>query len=159
MALFDLKSAFDTLTREAQVMVWERGGVPPDGSRWLGDIDEDRIIIPRTPAYESVADSCFKTNNDHSNIDHRTSTQSDITGFTAERGTPQGDGPSPLAYIAEEDILLRALDLAYERGLVTSKGAALQPMLIPTGRGSTYLTQNLGYADDLVVPAQSPENL
>ena len=32
-------------------------------------------------------------------------------------------------------------------------------MRTPAGRGSTYLTQNLGYADDLVVPAQSPEDL
>ena len=32
-------------------------------------------------------------------------------------------------------------------------------MRSPAGRGSTYFTQNLGYADDLVVPAQSPDDL
>ena len=157
----DLKSAFDTITRPLQQLAWERGGVPNKVARWLAMMDTDGTIIPRTPLSEQLVQQAYE--GDYTTIPERMATlahnaektDEGITGFTAETGAPQGDGPSPLVFDATMDILLRALTIAQKRSFRTHDGNIIPPFRIPGGNGDTYDVNDFCYADDLCPPAQT----
>ena len=119
VALFDAKSEFDTVTRYLQRLTWERGGIPAKVAIWLFMMDANGTIIPRIPLSEHQIHSVYSGN--YLDIPrklnaHRHDAAYDpgvIKGFNTERDAPQGGGPS---------ILLRALQLAHERQLVTRDG-------------------------------------
>ena len=81
-----------------------------------------------------------------------------IMGFSAVRGAPQGDGPSPLILTAILDILPQALTIAHKRQIelvdVTSIGTGRPPL---SGENEkTYRVRNLAISDDRCTPAQTP---
>ena len=129
-------------------------------------MDTDGTIIPRTPLSEHQIHNVYSGNHldiPHKLNSHRHDAAGDdpevIKGFNAERGAPQGDGPSPLVFVAIMDILLRALQLAHERQLMTPDGTTVSSFHLPGGNGTTYRVNNLAFADDLCTPTQSPYEL
>ena len=128
MASFDAKAAFDTVTLYVQRLAWERGRITSKVSVWLAMMDAEGIIIPRTPLSEQQIHSVYSGS--HMDIPHKLAAHKHdadtipgiIKAFNAERGAPQGDGPSLLVFNSILDILLSALQIAHERHMITHDG-------------------------------------
>eukprot|EP01032_Pedospumella_encystans_P017983 gene17983-20484_t len=134
---WDFRKAFDSVSKPIIRLAWTRLGVPPDVVEWIASLDEQPNIIHLTPHSQAHWTShpdhpLDQQYNDHPNPPNK---------FTAERGVGQGAGLSPATWNALMDILLRSLEiLAPKPGLVVS-------------------SQDTCYADDLLSPAATLENL
>ena len=51
----NISGAFEALSKYAQILGWECGGVPSDVALFLASLDENGVCISRTPASEHAA--------------------------------------------------------------------------------------------------------
>ena len=126
---WDIKRAFDSISRPVMALAWNRLGVPLDVANWLAYMDEGGTIMIRTPsAMRHFGPS----------TDFPTSPLPHCQSFSGGLGTPQGDVSSPAAWVAVFDILLRSLEAT---------------LSVPYGvRGhedTIYPAPDVAYADDL----------
>ena len=102
---WDIRRAFDSVSREAMEVSWLRLGVPPTVSRWLAYMDVGGPTVIRTPwalaTWQRQKYAGFCT----------TPSLEQPATFTQARGKPQGDVSSPHNLVSSFDIVLRALDL------------------------------------------------
>ena len=139
MSSWDIRRAFDSVSKEAMDASWRRLGVPPSTAHWIAHLDDDGPTAIRSP----WALAAWR----HAGYDGFGSSVTSMRPgtFTRMRGTPQGDVSSPHAWTAFFDIALCAL-------------AATDPSLhyrMPTSRSASELVSDVGYADDLVSMASS----
>ena len=95
LASIDMKKAFDSLGRPLQIYALVRAGVPHEIATFMVNMDSPSITVVRTP----FALAHWQTYGYH-NLDK--------LGFMAEKGTAQGDKPSPCIWVAVNDILATA---------------------------------------------------
>ena len=129
---WDIKRAFDRVSKTILVAAWARAGVPQDIAEYLVDFDTDGHTIVATPHTRNV----LKTQG----LGGFSSTDTTKTPcFVATVGTGQGDVSSPFNWNAFFDILLRALATVRTTPLhIRSEEHVLHP------------TEDSGYADDLI---------
>ena len=151
LSSWDMKRAFDALSKAVLRLGWERGGVPAVIAAWLVALDEGGVTVVRSPA----AEAAFTAAN--SSLDHRVlENESDILGFDVERGTPQGEVISPLSYNSIADILARAQELLVDREIeVAGIRMKVVPLWLKGGMGQMYRALELMYIDDVISPASS----
>jgi hypothetical protein len=140
---WDLKKAFDCPSKPVLKMAWNRLGVPQDIADWLVSIDEAGPTVVRTPA------SIKQWNNhQYDGFEEFIPDQSSQlpTYFKAQRGTGQGDNPSPSNYISVADILLHALTL----------GGCDSPLL---GPNNSHSLRDMFYVDDQTSLCSSHQSL
>ena len=134
LSSWDIRRAFDLVSKEAMDASWRRLGVPSATAHWIAHLDDQGPTAVRSPwALEAWRRSGYQ------GFGKWPSTTCPNT-FIRERGTPQGDVSSPHAWTAFFDIALRAL-------------ASTDPSLhfrMPTSRSDSALVSDIGYADDLV---------
>ena len=107
---WDMKRAFDSVSKTFICIAWIRMGVPPEIAEWLVEIDESNTTIIKTPHATAKWDK-QPYKNIHIIDDTPGSTNpTTLPAFTARRGTGQGDVVSPNVWIAFLDILLHMLD-------------------------------------------------
>jgi len=85
---WDIRRAFDSMTRPVMAMAWNHLVVPGEVANWLAFMDVDGIVMVKSPlALQSLGGPIgrFQTRN----IEH--------LGFTCGMGTPRGDVSSPAA--------------------------------------------------------------
>ena len=97
---FDIRRAFDSVSKGLIHLGWVRLGVPEDVVRWLQAMDEEALTIVRTPFAleihnEAGIDGLWKAIH-----------EGRLAAFMAERGTAQGDVTSPATWMCVFDILL-----------------------------------------------------
>ena len=143
MSSWDIRRAFDSVSKEAMDASWRRLGVSPTTAHWIALLDNHSNTAIRSPcaleAWHRSGYDGFGTS--------ITSTRP--CTFTRKRGTPQGDVSSPNAWTAFFDIALGAL-------------AATDPSLyyrMLTSRSASALVSDIGYADDLVSMSSSLDGL
>ena len=111
---WDMSRAFDTLSRPVKILCWIRAGAPVELAEYLVGMDTPGINIVRSSlALRTWSESGYSG----FRVDHRVPeyltpidrTGSLISTFIAERGTGQGDNPSPSLWAAFLDILARTL--------------------------------------------------
>ena len=129
---WDLRRAFDSVSYNFIRMALLRLGVPVELVDFLVTMMENNVMTVASPLHMShhatSSDSCCN----------------DMT-FHQERGTGQGDPPSPFIWIAVFDILLTMLRTVPAHGAMYAHG--------PVSR--VYTVQDIAYADDLVTIASS----
>ena len=131
---WDIRHAFDCVSKPGQELSWFRLGAPAHVAHWIAHMDDEGCTAIRSPwaltTWARHRHAGFGT----SPNSHRPAT------FPRDRGTPQGDVSSPHTWAAFFDIPLRAL----ERG----RDPADTPLAL--GPDNTlYPVGNVGYADDL----------
>jgi hypothetical protein len=98
MSSWDMKRAFDSVPKQLLIWAWVRLGVPAELAEYLVGMDLAGHTLIRTPmAYRVLHER------------GRAEVQRQGLQFTADKGTGQGDIPSPLNWDAFFDILLTAL--------------------------------------------------
>jgi Reverse transcriptase (RNA-dependent DNA polymerase) len=123
---WDIRRAFDSISKPALQMVWTRLGVPPEWASFLIQLEIEGLTSVRLPVSQFAHDKTVQTG--LSRLRYLGAT--DIL-FPAKRGVPQGDVASPFGWNAVYDILLRALTI--QRRSLTDPA-----------------TQAIAYADDLL---------
>ena len=111
LSSWDFKRAFDSVSKGAQVISWMRMGLPKDIAEWLVHMDTNGKTLIRSPlAQHTMLKSGYGGFQSHADVNR------DIplgdqppTYFDCERGTGQGDVPSPPNWLAFFDILITAL--------------------------------------------------
>ena len=139
MLSWDIRRAFESVSKEATDASWRRLGVPPSTAYWIAHLDDQGPTVIRSPWALEVWNRSGYEGFDTAITSTRPCT------FTRMRGTPQGDVLSPLAWTAFFDIALTAL-------------AATDPSLhyrMPSSRSTSALVSDIGYADDLVSMSSS----
>ena len=151
MSSWDMKRAFDAVSVGVKQMAWFRMGVPEDAVEYLSSLDQNDVTVVRTPLTADVW-----RREGYAGLDHRGLQQDEgedeNRGFSAERGTGQGDVLSPPLWIAVFDILLRSL------ALVSAEHKEDDIKLSAVGGGG-YQARDQGYMDDLFSSALSVEGL
>jgi len=132
---WDIKRAFDSVSKSAMELSWVRLGTPPHVASWLAHMDDDGPTAIRSPWALTTW-----TKNKYDGFSTHTSTDQPAT-FTRTRGTPQGDVSSPHTWAAFFDIAARALELG-RNPEVNAFALGAYHNLYPVG--------DPGYADDLV---------
>ena len=134
LSSWDIRRAFDSVTKEAMDASWRRLGVPAATAHWIAHLDDQGPTAVRSPwALEAWRRAGY------AGLPPGPSATLPGT-FVRERGTPQGDVSSPHAWTAFFDIALRALDRT-------------DPSIhfhMPTAHLSPVAVSDIGYADDLV---------
>ena len=134
LSSWDIRRAFDSVSKEAMDASWRRLGVPGTTAHWIAHLDDQGPTAVRSPwALEAWRTAGYQ------GLGQTISTARPST-FVRERGTPQGDVSSPHAWTAFFDIALRALAM-------TDPSLHFQ---MPTAREDSAPVSDLGYADDLV---------
>ena len=134
LSSWDIRRAFDSVSKEAMDASWRRLGVPAHTAHWIAHLDDNGPTAVRSPwALQAWREAGYQ------GLSRDISLTSPST-FVRERGTPQGDVSSPHAWTAFFDIALRALSL-------TDPSSHFQ---MATARDATTTVSDLGYADDLV---------
>ena len=142
---WDIRRAFDSVSREAMEVSWLRLGVPPTVARWLAYMDVGGPTVIRTPwALATWQRHQYDGFRPTLSLDHPAT-------FVRTRGTPQGDVSSPHNWLSFFDIALRALDIDQQESGGTSPSA----FRAAGRRGQLYPTGDISYADDLVSTAGS----
>jgi hypothetical protein len=103
MSSWDIKKAFDSVSKPLLIMSWVRMGVPPDMAKWIIDLDEGGATIIRTPLAQ---EQWSKYRHLPFNL---IPTSLLPLFFSPERGVPQGGVLSPTNWTAFFDPLLVAL--------------------------------------------------
>eukprot|EP01041_Mallomonas_annulata_P007570 gene7570-biopygen3632 len=142
---WDFRKAFDNVNKPIIRLAWTRLGVPPDIVEWIASLDEHPNIIhltPHSPTHWTPHPdhSLTQQHADHPNPPHK---------LTAERGVGQGAGLSLATGNALMDILLRSLEII----------SPITNPLIPGRPGIVVASQDTCYADDLLSPAATLDNL
>jgi hypothetical protein len=106
---WDVKRAFDSVSRTVIRMALNRLGVPPNVIRMIHEMEVEGITVVRTPLTQYIYDT--EGMEGLRKLDDR------FPGILIhpERGVPQGDTGSPLIWLAVYDILLRALTIQRSR--------------------------------------------
>ena len=136
LSSWDVKKAFDSLSKNVLRFSWIRLGVPIHVANLLVSLDEDGKTIVRTPYAQQI---WSKTKyNGFSDFDY----------FTALRGAGQGDVSSPFNWNAAYDILLCALSsVSDDQFFLLSPAGYLSP------------APDIAYADDLLSGMSSVSGL
>ena len=113
LSSIDMKKAFDSLGRPLQIFALIRAGVPADIASYMVDMDSPSITVVRTPY-------ALAHWQNHGFLDL------DKLGFMAEKGTAQGDKPSPCIWVAVNDILATAWSTISEGLLFTQDNCPCQ---------------------------------
>ena len=102
---WDVKRAFDSVSRTVIRMALTRLGVPANLINMIHEMEVDGITIVRTPLTQYIYDT--------EGMDGLRKLDAQFPGILIhpERGVPQGDTGSPLIWLAVYDILLRALTI------------------------------------------------
>ena len=142
---WDIRRAFDSVSREAMEVSWLRLGVPSAVARWLAYMDVGGPTVIRTPwALATWQRHHYDGFRSTPSLEHPAT-------FVRTRGTPQGDVSSPHNWVSFFDIALRALELDQQ-----DPGETPSPAFTAVGRrGQLYPTGDISYADDLVSTAGS----
>jgi len=90
---FDIRRAFDSVSKGLIHLGWVRLGVPEDVVRWLQAMDEEALTIVRTPFALEIHNTAGLEGLWKAIREGR------LAGFMAERGTAQGDVTSPDVHI------------------------------------------------------------
>jgi len=132
---WDVTRAFDSVSKVILVHAWVRLGVPLDLAQYLVAMDIQGCTVLRSPLALQISeqDAVLFTSG---------------LGFEAERGTGQGDIPSPLNWVAFMDILLAAFEAA--GGL---------PVYTQDHLGHNRPSADIAYADDLISIQRSVEGI
>ena len=134
---WDMRRAFDSVSKAVIRLAWQRLGVPDDITDWLVRLDEDsKTVVKSSWAAEQWVAKGYEG-------------LAEAGSFHPETGTGQGDVFSPQTWVAIFDIVLCALDLVdHPDGFpLTSTG------------GTRYRAPAMCYADDDVSVASSLEGL
>ena len=123
---WDIRRAFDSISKPALQMAWTRLGVPPEWASFLIQLDIDGTTSVRLPVSQFAHDK-----NGQTGLLRLQALGATDVLFPAERGVPQGDVASPFGWNAVYDILLRALTI--QRRHITDPSS-----------------QAIAYADDLL---------
>ena len=143
LSSWDIRRAFDSVSKEAMDASWRRLGVPGPTAHWIAHLDDQGPTAVRSPwALEAWREAGYQ------GLGEMISGERPST-FVRERGTPQGDVSSPHAWTAFFDIALRALAM-------TDTSLHFQ---MPTAREDSATVSDLGYADDLVSLSSSMAGL
>ena len=129
---WDIKRAFDRVSKPILVAAWARAGIPQDIAEYLVDFDTNGSTIVATPYTRNVLNT--QGLGGFSSTDH-----TKTPCFVAEVGTGQGDVSSPFNWNAFFDILLRALATV-----------RTTPLHIRSEEHVLHQTEDSGYADDLI---------
>ena len=143
LSSWDIRRAFDSVSKEAMDASWRRLGVPAPMAHWIAHLDDNGPTAVRSPwALQAWREAGYQ------GLSRDTSLTSPRT-FVRERGTPQGDVSSPHAWTAFFEIALRALTM-------TDPSSHFQ---MATARDAATIVSDLGYADDLVSLSSSLADL
>eukprot|EP01036_Dinobryon_divergens_P062056 gene62056-biopygen41823 len=142
---WDFRKAFDSVSKPIIRLAWSRLGVPPDIVEWIASLDEHPNIIHLTPHSQAH----WTPHPDHSLTEQYENHPNPPHKLTAERGVGQGAGLSPATWNALMDILLRSLEII----------SPITNPLIPGRPGIVVASQDTCYADDLLSPAATLDNL
>jgi hypothetical protein len=106
---WDVKRAFDSISRTAIRMALHRLGVPIHVIRMIHEMEIEGVTIVRTPLTQYVYDT--------EGMEGLRKLNERFPGIIIhpERGVPQGDTGSPLIWLAVYDIPLRALTIQRQR--------------------------------------------
>ena len=132
--LWDFRRAFDSIQFNFTKLALARLGVPLDIIEFLTNMMELNEMAVASPYH--MAEHNFNSGNECSGLK-----------FHQERGTGQGDPPSPIIWIAIFDILLDMLAEQGTNGAFYAHGPATQ----------VYPAMDVAYADDLVTISSSHE--
>ena len=134
LSSWDIRRAFDSVSKEVMDASWRRLGVPAHTAYWIAHLDDHGPTAVRSPwaleAWRSAGYLGFGA----------TTSATRPCTFIRDRGTPQGDVSSPHAWTAFFDIALRALE-------ATDPATHFR---MPSSTSDSALVSDLGYADDLV---------
>ena len=108
MSSWDIRRAFDSISKPALQTAWTRLGVPPKWAQFLIQLDLDGSTTVRLPISQHAHD-----HNGTEGLNRLRALGAEDIFFPAERGVPQGDVASPFGWNAVYDILLRALTLQH----------------------------------------------
>ena len=135
---WDITRAFDSVSKNIMRLAWSRLGIPDEWLEWLVAMDVQGLTVVRTPHAVQLWDKhgtdkfvkrpklddrptgfeefiCPGMESKHKAMEEQAepvrSTNDTAEGFSAERGTGQGDVSSPACWSAVFDILLTALAL------------------------------------------------
>ena len=111
---WDFQRAFDTLSRIVKTLNWIRSGLPIEYAEYMVGMDSSGINVVRSPlalsAWGKKRHSGFQTHQPlPSYVRGAESDGTVVSTFVAERGTGQGDNPSPSSWVAFLDIFARCL--------------------------------------------------
>ena len=103
---FDMRRAFDSVSKGLIQLGWILLGVPEDVVGWLQAMNEEALTIVRTPFALEIhnADGLERL--------WKAIQEGRLAAFMVERGTAQGDVTSPATWMCVFDILLTMLELA-----------------------------------------------
>ena len=143
---YDLKKAFDSVSKPLMLLAWQRLGVPAEIAVWLTAMDIGGTTVVKTPyaqymwyilKYHSV-----RTEGEYP-PGHLPTTEDStlLESFDAIRGTGQGDVTSPTCWIAVMDILLHALR-RHDQSSVTHT-------YYRADGNDMYHSEETSYADDM----------
>ncbi|OXE35816.1 MAG: hypothetical protein CGW95_11575, partial [Phenylobacterium zucineum] len=141
---WDIRRAFDSVSKSVMEFSWLRLGVPKHVASWLAHMDDDGATVIRSP----WALSCWHKQKYAGFTDTLGGRQP--ATFTRIRGTPQGDVSSPHNWAAIFDIAARAL----EKGRDPTHTA-----MAPGALNTMYQVGDPGYADDLASLTATLEGL
>jgi hypothetical protein len=128
---WDMKKAFDSVSKPNLMMAWMRQGVPRDVAQWIVNLDTEGLTLIRTP----IAKAAWKA---HIRRFQRPKPTKQLPkSFSPVRGTAQGAVLSPENWNALFDTLLRALEIAAEES--PQLNTALRKLL----------NRDIAFADDL----------
>ena len=113
-----MSRALDTLSRTVKILCWNRAGAPVELAEYLVGMDKPGINIVRYPqalrTWYKSGHTGFQVH--HAAPDYLPKVQhigSLLSTFILERGTGQGDNPSPSLWAAFLDIMARSLARFY----------------------------------------------
>ena len=124
MTSWDIKRAFDSVSKPVIRLALTRLGIPNELADYVVALDQGGETIVRTPY-------ALKQLRDHGRCHS--------LGFDAERGIGQGDVLSPLIWTAVFDLLLTSLSQVQHGAIFTSDR-----------HGKLEAVQDIAYADDLL---------
>ena len=151
---YDLKKAFDSVSKPLILLSWQRLGVPLEIAEWLTNMDIGGTTIVKTPYAQLVWDLlpyyAVDTKGDYP-PGHEACEKPILESFDAIRGTGQGDVSSPPCWTAVMDIILTALRKLDHNNPAVAYYRADGPNL--------YASEESAYADDKESNCSSAEHL
>ena len=137
LSTWDIKRAFDSITKRHIRLAARRAGCPEKDADWLSNMDIGEKTIVRSP---------YLTGLDPQELRRRVLADPRLF-FSAERGTPQGDVLSPDVWDMFFDILLTALELDSTKRNSRCYYTDLQ--------GQACFSRDTAFADDLLSHART----
>ena len=129
---WDIRRAFDTVSKPILQMSWQRLGVPEKIAKYIIDMDKECLTVPLTPHTMFILST-----KGLQAVNTEKSSPASARGFFPVTGTSQGDTPSPTNWNASLDVLPRALHAIDPTPFLVRTETSLSPL------------ENTAYADDL----------